>query len=218
MLRRREALGAAFGARLAATPLLAAGLAAWPGPAGAAPADIGFRIMRRGSQIGTHIVRFRDALGGIEARSEVRVLVQLIGITVYRYVHDTVETWRGDRLFALSSTSERNGTRGFCEVRSEGGQLLLRGAATPVETRLPPNAAPLTWWRAATLLTDTPVFDPRQGEAVSPTLRRSRAPGGGTRVVLVGGEGAEIVYDATGAWVGFGTTGEDGSTVQFERM
>ena len=48
-------------------------------------------------------------------------------------------------------------------------------------------------------------------------MTRSAAAGGGTRVVLVGGEGAEIAYDAAGIWVGFATTGEDGSAVRYGR-
>ena len=59
-----------------------------------------------------------------------------------------------------------------------------------------------------------PLFDPRHGLPVSPELRR-RPDGAGQRVTLVGGEGAEIVFDATGRWIGFATTGEDGSRVTY---
>lgn len=184
--------------------------------ASAAPGPISFRLIRNGTAVGTHEVRFRDLDGGVlEARSLVRVEVKLIGITVYRYSHEVVETWQGDRLVGLGSRLDRNGTPGFCEARAEGGQVLLRGTAG--EARLPAQAAPLTWWRRATLMGDGPLFDPRQGLPVTPQLTRTALPGGGVRVVLVGGEGAEVVYDAAGAWVGFATTGEDGSAVRYER-
>ncbi len=185
-------------------------------PARAAPAPIGFRLIRNGTAVGTHQVTFRDLEGGVlEARSLVQVAVTLVGITVYRYRHETVESWRGERLVALTSRMDRNGTAGFCEARAEGGQLLLRGTAG--EARLPATAAPLTWWRRATLAVDGPLFDPRQGMVVAPQLTRSALPGGGLRVVLVGGEGADIAYDGAGTWVGFATTGEDGSAVRYER-
>jgi hypothetical protein len=185
-------------------------------PAGAARPPLSFRLIRNGSAIGTHQVTFREPEGGVlEARSLVQVAVTLVGITVYRYRHETVENWRGERLVALTSRMDRNGTAGFCEARAEGGQLLLRGTAG--EARLPAQAAPLTWWRQATLTTEVPLFDPRQGMVVAPQVTRSALPGGGTRVVLVGGEGADITYDAAGTWVGFATTGEDGSAVRYER-
>lgn len=182
----------------------------------AAPTAINFRMMRNGSAVGTHQVGFRDLEGGVlEARSEVRVEVKLVGITVYRYSHETVENWRGDRLVTLGSRLDRNGTPGFCEARAEGGQILLRGSAG--EARLPAEAAPLTWWRQATLAPGVPLFDPRRGQPVAPQLARTALPGGGLRVVLVGGEGAEVTYDAAGGWVGFATVGEDGTAVRYER-
>lgn len=196
--------------------LLLPGLLLAAPPASAAPAPLNFRLIRNGTAVGTHQVTFRDLPGGgLEARSLVRVEVKLIGITVYRYSHETVENWRGDRLVSLGSRLDRNGTPGFCEARAEGGQILLRGTAG--EARLPAEAAPLTWWRRATLTDGGPLFDPRMGQAVAPQLTRTALPGGGVRVVLVGGEGADIAYDAAGTWVGFATTGEDGSAVRYER-
>jgi hypothetical protein len=197
----RRALGA-----LALLPLARA--------AAAAPADIAFRVLREGAAVGTHRVRFRDGAEVLEATSEVRVQVRLAGITVYRYEHDVAEAWRGERLVGLSSRLDRNGTRSSCEARAEGGGLHLRG--TGGEARLPGEAAPLTWWRAATLRPGVPLFDPRSGRAVAPRL--ILAPqGAGTLVRLIGGEGAEILYDRAGTWIGFATTGEDGSAVRYER-
>lgn len=176
------------------------------------PADIAFVVVREGREVGTHTVRFRTEGGLLWARSEVRIVVRLAGIPVFRYSHDTEEAWRGDRLVALDSRLDNNGRPGLCEARAEAAGLRLRGTAG--EALLPPVAAPLTWWRAATFAGGVPLFDPRHGQPVSPELRR-RADGAGQRVTLVGGEGAEIVFDADWRWVGFATTGEDGSRVAY---
>ena len=176
------------------------------------PADLAFVVMREGREVGTHTVRFRAEAGLLRARSEVRIVVRLAGIPVFRYSHDTEEAWRGDRLVALDSRLDNNGRPGLCEARAEAAGLRLRGTAG--EALLPPIAAPLTWWRAATFAGGVPLFDPRHGLPVSPELRR-RAEGAGQRVMLVGGEGAEIVFDAEGRWIGFSTTGEDGSRVTY---
>lgn len=182
--------------------------------AAAAPAGLDFRVLRGGSTVGTHTVRFREAAGLLEARSDVRIEVKLMGFTVFRYRHETIETWHGNRLAALSSHLDKNGASTGCEARISDAGLLLRGAEG--EVRLPAEAAPLTWWRMATLRPGVPLFDPRKGIAVDPELRITPAQGG-TRVVLVGGEGADVLYDAAGTWVGFATTGEDGSPVRYER-
>ncbi len=201
MIGRRMVLGVAL------APLAA-------GRAAAAPADITFRIMRQGSQVGTHTVRFREEGDLLRARTEMRIRVTLAGYTVFRFTQDTEEAWRGERLLALESRADRNGKAGACSAMAELAGLRLRGTAG--EALLPPNAAPLTWWRAATLLRDVPLFDVREGRAVAPRLERT-PQAGGQHIRLIGGEGAEIGYDARGNWTFFATTGEDGSAVTYER-
>jgi len=190
------------------------GLAMLPATAFAAPSALNFRVVRSGSAVGTHTVRFRDEGNALVAETEVRIIVRLAGFVVYRYAHDTTERWQDERLMSLSARLDRNGTPGFCEARAEGSALLLRGTAG--EARLPAEAAPLTWWRMATLRPGVPLFDPRRGEPVVPEFQRS-VVAGGTLIRMIGGEGAEILYDSAGLWTGFATTGEDGSTVRYER-
>jgi hypothetical protein len=207
MIFRRSVLGLALFPGVTMGP----GMARAQAPSGV-PADLAFVVVRQGREVGTHTVRFRAEAGLLRARSEVRIVVRLAGIPVFRYSHDTEEAWRGDRLVTLDSRLDHNGRPGSCEARAEANGLRLRG--TSGEAMLPPIAAPLTWWRAASFAGGVPLFDPRHGLPVSPELRR-RPEGAGQRVVLVGGEGAEIVFDAGGRWIGFSTTGEDGSRVTY---
>jgi hypothetical protein len=202
MFSRRLLLG------LAALPLFAERAAA------AAPADIGFRIMREAREIGTHVVRFREDGDLLRVRSEMRIVVRLAGFTVFRMTQDTEEAWRGDRLVGLASRSDRNGRAGACEAVAEANGIRLRGTAG--EALLPHIACPLTWWRSANLAEGVPLFEVREGRPVQPQLER-RAQGGNQLVKVIGGEGAEVLYDARGNWVGFATTGDDGSAVRYER-
>jgi hypothetical protein len=183
--------------------------------AGAAPADIAFRVMREGSAIGTHTVRFRDDGAVLRARTEMRIEVKLMGFTVYRFTQDTEEAWRDARLVALESRSDRNGRAGACRAMAEQDGLHLRGTAG--QAVLPAGACPLTWWRMANLAPGVPLFDVREGLPVAPRLER-HAAGGVSRIRVIGGEGAEVAYDARGNWIGFATTGEDGSAVTYERI
>jgi hypothetical protein len=186
----------------------------WPLAAAAAPADLAFRVLREGREVGTHRVRFREAGGLLEVTSELRIQVRLAGFTVFRLSQDTEERWRGPLLVALTSRSDRNGRAGGCEAREAAGALLLRGAEG--ETRLPRTACPLTWWRAESLARDLPLFEVREGRPVAPRIERVRE-GGGLAVRVIGAETNEARYDAAGNWIGFATTGEDGSRAVYER-
>jgi hypothetical protein len=160
----------------------------------AAPAPIAFRVLREGSPVGTHRVTFAEAEGLLRARSELVVEV---------------------RLLALSSRLDRNGRRFAVEVRADEGALVVTNAQGM--QRLPPETAPLTWWRDRSF-PDAPLLDVREGRFVQPRLERLMPPpGGGARWRLVGGEGAEIGYDSAGRWVEFATTGEDGSAIRYEQ-
>lgn len=193
---------------LALLPLLDRG-------ARAAPSAIAFKVMRQGTQVGTHTVRFREEGDLLRARTELRIQVRLAGFTVFRFTQDTEEAWRGSRLVSLDSRADRNGRPGTCQAVAEAGGIRLRG--TQGEALLPANAAPLTWWRAASLSAPgVPLFDVRDARPVAPELQRM-PDRGGQRIRLIGGEGAEVVYDARGGWIGFATTGEDGSAVSYER-
>lgn len=193
--------------------LMLLGPALWPAAARGAPADLGFRVLRDGREVGTHRVRFAEEAGLLRATTALRIAVRLAGFTVFRFTQDTVELWRGERLVALESRSDRNGREGFCEARAEGGALLLRGPGG--EVRLPASACPLTWWRAASLTADVPLFEVRAGRPVAPRIERIAAAGG-RRIRVIGEETNEARYDAAGRWVGFETTGEDGSVARYE--
>jgi hypothetical protein len=193
--------------------LLAAALA--PAAAQAAPPELDFRVIRDGREIGTHRVAFRDQGGLLVVTSTLRIQLRLAGFTVFRFTQDTEEAWRGERLAALESRSDRNGRLGSCTARGEGAGLRLRGAGG--EVLLPPNAAPLTWWRLASLAEGVPLFEVREGRAVMPRIERLPAATG-QRFRVTAGETSEVSYDAAGIWSGFVTTGEDGSVARYERV
>lgn len=191
---------------LLALPLLAAG------PAAALPGELRFRVMREGSQIGTHRVLLAEAGGVLTARTEVDIAVRLMGITVFRLTHHFAEEWVGERLRSATSRHDRNGT--VTEMRAEGRAeaVLVQGSAG--RYRLPPEAAPLTWWDSRKL--SRPLFDNETGEPLSRRFERSPLPGGGTLWRAVAGEESEGRYAADGTWTGWRTRAEDGSIVTYE--
>jgi hypothetical protein len=202
MLRRR------------ALPLLAA-LPLAPRPAAAAlPAEYRFRVLREGSQIGTHRVSFAGGPGNeLTARTEVDIAVRLAGFTVFRLAHRFSETWAGDRLRLAASRYDRNGRVSEMEARAEGNAVLVRGPDGAL--RLPADAAPLTWWEPGRF--NRPLFDNSTGKPLRVQWARAPLPGGGVRWTGTGDTESEAAYAADGAWLGWRTKAEDGSTVVYER-
>lgn len=68
-----------------------------------------FAVFLDGKQIGHH--RFELHEDGAERRltSSARYEVRVLGIRVYRYVHDATERWRGDCIARLTATTDDDG-------------------------------------------------------------------------------------------------------------
>jgi Family of unknown function (DUF6134) len=201
--------------RRALLPLFAFPMLPRPAVAAALPAEYRFRVLRQGSQIGTHRVAFAAAAGGDEltARIDVEIAVRLAGITVFRLTHRFAETWAGDRLRLATSRHDRNGRVTEMEARAEGNAVLVRGPEGAL--RLPAEAAPLTWWNPARF--NRPLFDNSTGKPVRVQWSRAPLPGGGVRWIGTGDTDSEGTYAADGTWLGWKTVAEDGSTVTYER-
>lgn len=179
----------------------------------AAPAAIRFRILRQGSQIGTHHVTFAEANGELTARTDVDIAVRLMGITVFRLTHRLTEVWAGDRLRLVTSRHDRNGTVTEMTARTAEGGILVQGPAGT--QRLPAEAAPLTWWNPRYFT--RPLFDSETGEPLRLRWTRTALPGGAVRWQATDGEESEGTYAADGTWLDWKTKGEDGSIVTYER-
>ena len=202
-----------LGRRAALTWGPAALLLPGAGAAVAAPLALRFRILRGGSQVGTHAVTVTEEGARRVARAEVDIAVRLAGFTVYRYTHRFAETWAGDRLRAVESRSERNGTTTVMQARAEGAAVVVAGPDGTV--RLPAEVAPLSWWDPGTLR--RPLFDVTTGRPLRVRAERLEAAGGGFRWRLSGDAEGEATYDRAGVWFRHAMRGEDGSAVTFER-
>jgi Family of unknown function (DUF6134) len=178
----------------------------------AQPAGYAFRIMREGSQIGTHHVSLTRANGGLTAVTEVAIAVRIMGITVFRFAHHFEEVWVGERLRAVTSHQDRNGRVQDMTARAEAGAVLVRG--TEGEYRLPPEAAPLTWWDPKRF--GRPLFDNASGKPLTVNWTRLPQPDGGVIWRAAGDADGEARYAADGRWLSWQTHGDDGSLVTYE--
>ncbi len=182
------------------------------GPALALPAELRFHVLRQGSRIGTHRVAFGGDAGGLTARTEVDILVKVLGVAVFRFSHRFEEAWSGDRLLWATSRRDRNGS--VTEMRAEAAEagILVQGSAG--RFRLPAESAPLSWWDSRRLA--GPLFANDTGKPLDLRWTRRPLPAGGALWQSSGEEVSEGIYAADGRWTSWKTQAEDGSTVTYE--
>ncbi len=152
-LRRRG-----FLAGLAAVQGAAMTRAATAMPGGTAA----FRVIREGSEIGRHTLTLTREGTLTRARVLCEMRVGLGPITLFRYRHESAETWDGGRFMALDSRTDKNGTMLAVRAsRSAGGIQVVQAHGSILS--LPDDAVPFSHWNMA--VTRCPLFDPESGVA-----------------------------------------------------
>src|SRR4051812_10374931 len=71
--------------------------------------DLTFRVIRKGSPMGTFATRFAYQGDRLIARTSVALEVRVAGLRVFRYSHEATETRRGDELLSLQAETYDNG-------------------------------------------------------------------------------------------------------------
>jgi hypothetical protein len=115
-------------------------------PAGS-PRDVRFRLLRRGSRIGSHAVAFRQDGARTIVSIEVAILVRIVWINVFRFRHSSEEVFEGGRLISVRSTTNDNGLIYGVTGRATREGFRMEGSGGPF-------IAP------ATLLTTNCFWDP----------------------------------------------------------
>lgn len=208
--------------------LLAAALL-WPVAAAAAPPDpfklygqeMVFRVIRSGSEIGTHTVTFAEADGALFVHSLFDIVVRLLGLPIYRYKYQSDETWRDGRLAALAATVNDNGTETKVEARKKDDALVVDGPEAKDEVvKLP--VLPSTHWDDE-VIGASHVLNTLNGklDAVklvplgSDSVEVAGAPHAATHYRYTGDITAESWYDAEGHWVKLRFPGKDGTLIDY---
>ena len=216
MIDRRTMI--AGGAALAAMPM---GLkAALPVPPGN---RLGFDIMRKETKLGTHVLTFEPSGDMLTVRVAVDLTFKLAGITLYRYRHQATERWQGDRVMALDTQTDANGTPWQMSARREGAALMVQATKTP-RFAAPADAMPATHWNHREL--ETPWINMQDGKILRPTVSARGieaipdAGGGLIRArhyALTGDVQLDMFYDDRLGWAGLSFT-KGGALVRYERQ
>lgn len=202
MHRRELLLGA--GAVALARPALASPL---PVPASGA---MGFRVLRNGSPIGEHHLRFTQDGDDLRVDINAALLVTFAGIPIFRYGLTATERWSGGQFCGLDSIVNHNGTPfevhavpvpgGFAIQSTKAGNYIYTGQ---------PPLMPLTYWNKAML--NSMILNVETGRHYPPIVH---SPGwnnlptaeGGTllaqRFDVTGKLNLSVWYDQYGEWAG----------------
>jgi hypothetical protein len=204
---------------LSAAALSAAGAAPIP------PGDaVSFRMVRKGSEIGRHTLRFDRSGGELTVHIAVDATVTLLSVPIVRYTHRVEETWRDGILIAAKGQTDRNGRPGWADARRTGEGLVVTGSRTERYVA-PEPAIGTTYWNRRMI--DGPMISMEDGVLLRPTVARVRdetipLASGATidaeRYSLRGGFSVDVWYDRGDAWASLELAAVDGSVVRYERL
>jgi hypothetical protein len=181
-----------------------------------------YRVLRDGFEIGRHKVAFRhdgDAVMTVE--TEIRITVSFLFITLYSYRLDARETWRGERLVGLDSTTDDDGDLYAVSAVAEGDGLRVEAGAK--SWTAPATVVPSSLWRRE-MARGSLLIGVEQGEAIAvafeeigrETVTARGAEVIATKVVVSGELERRLWYDDDGILVHLRLIARDGSSITYE--
>lgn len=156
-----------------------------------------FRIMRDGSEIGTHALEAWVSPKGFEITITIDIAVKVLGITAYRYTLRNREVWKGGTLLALDSLVNDDGTEEQSTVRRGAGVLEIAGTRYTGDGPL--SAAPTSYYTPK-FLDRTPWISTQSGDLLPVSI--TPKPGRSGWWTVTGGLDTSLGYDARGEWTG----------------
>jgi hypothetical protein len=185
------------------------------------PQDLEFSVVREGVVVGHHRITFRQDDERLIVRSELKIEVKLLFLTVYRYQQTRSEVWRGREIIALDSVTDDDGTT--YNIEGQAGADGIKVTSGRKSWTLPPNSVPASYWNVSMVTAKGPLIDAQSGRILDARISKI-----GEEIIKAGDKeivathyrlGAErprdIWYDAHGRWVKMRAIGSDGSVAEW---
>ncbi len=182
---------------------------------------LSFTVMRKGAEIGTHTIRFKQRGGelAVDIATDINVKI-FLGISVYHFKHQGQERWRDGALVALASTTDDDGAEHQLQVLFDGGALKVESGERQQLSAA--DIMPASLWNVELvkrgLLLNTldgremRIYVAEQGlesiEVMGDTVEARH-------YVVSGGLERELWYDAKGVLVQYKLRGNDDSEVLY---
>jgi hypothetical protein len=183
---------------------------------------LAFRVMRKGSDIGTHALTFSRMGDGLDINIAVDIAVHFGPFVLYRYTLRGLEQWRGGAVSQVEASTNDDGTQHHMRAYRDARGLWVEGSQA-LRYLAPPNALPATHWNMAEL--DGPWINPQDGKLLHPAVHRigsDQVPLADGRLVradnfkLTGDARLELWYTAASQWAALLFNAKDGSLVRYE--
>ena len=147
-----------------------------------APADIQLNVYRKGSPIGTHVIRFSQAGDTLKVTSQIDLRIKVAFITVYSYQQTANDDWENGVLVRTRIQTNDDGNETLVLAEARDGQLAVQGPSGSSMTQLGAMTDISFWNQAIT-----------QGPALSQTaeLIKIQVEGGTKERIMVRGQAVE---------------------------
>jgi hypothetical protein len=203
-MKRRCLLGLIAAA--AATPLLGS---FHPGRAyAAAPRDLRFLALHRGSPVGAHSVSFQGDGERLTVTTHIDITIKVLFFTAFRFKHDAVEVWQSGRLVSVSSTTNDNGALLQVSGYAAGDGFRIHGEDGPFLASAQLLTSNTLW--DSRLVGESRLIDVQHGGEVGLVAKRLdeetvHTPQGPVRArryrIITPHYAGSLFYDADGRWV-----------------
>lgn len=187
--RKTGPLTAFLTAVLAGITLLATDASATSEPAGVPEnRELAFTVLRDGSEIGTHVIRFErgDDVLQVDVATDIKVTLPLVDIALYRFTHRGHEVWKNGRLTKLDSRTHDDGEDHELAVSADGTDLMVK---SDVGTHTSdPGIVPASLWNPR-LQKQSVLLNTLDGTEMKVTINDL-----GRQIVTVRGESREATH------------------------
>ena len=134
-----------------------------------------FDIIREGSKIGTTVFDIERKGDITSVKVATNIVVTVMFIEAYRYVHNATETWKGTQLTAFKSQTDDNGTKHSVSVTGAAAAPAAAASAAPEKLILDANGkksdaskmlVPASLWNKD-FSKQAEFFDPKDGQKLA---------------------------------------------------
>jgi hypothetical protein len=190
-------------------------------PAAAQAREWRFDVSLDGLAIGTHRFVLEEAGDTRRLTSDAHFRLRLLMIEAYRYDHHAEETWRGDCLAALDSTTVEKGKTTTVRGRQEADAFVLDGPRGP--ERAGECAMTFAYWNPRVLQQHV-LVNPQTGAPTPVTVRpigRAHISAHGAPQDATGYRidtdktRIEVFYAANGEWIGLRSVTHAGHVLEY---
>lgn len=156
-----------------------------------AEAPITLTVVRKGDDIGTHVINFEKKGDTLKVTTTTRIAVKVLFVTAYKFTFDCTETWKAGKLVALDDHTNDNGDKHAVSVAQKDGKLVLTvdGKAQDI----PADTMTGSWWNEK-LTGRKELLDVLTGKIESVTIKKV----GSEKVKVAGADVAADHYEVTG--------------------